>query len=437
MPVSALQETADTSMRILIVCEHASARFGGEAILPLHWFKYLRQAGDEVWLVSHSRTREEVVKLFPDCTDYLHFTEDTPWQQRLHRIRSKSSARMAHIVLDLWVHLITQLRQRRLVRELVRAHSIDWVFEPMPVSPRQPSLMSDVGAPVVIGPMNGGMSYPPGFHDMDRWIDRLLIPPVRALAAFSHFIAPGKRNAALLLVANERTRSALPWSVRHVPVLELVENGIDTSRWRAGAREIPLGHADKKDFSFAYVGRLVDWKAVDILIDAFFDIRREVDFSLQVFGDGPEREKLQARVAWSGGDARKVCFHGFVPQEDLPAKLSQCDCLVLPSLYECGGAVVLEAMSLGLPVIATHWGGPADYLDSSCGVLVEPKSRKEFRRSLKTAMERLLDNPELARQQGAAGQQRVSTVFTWSQKVDQLRGILRGKSKNTVNEFER
>jgi glycosyltransferase involved in cell wall biosynthesis len=435
MTVSALEETADTSMRILIVCEHASARFGGEAILPLHWFKYLRQAGDEVWLVSHARTREEVVKLFPDCKDYLHFAEDTPWQQRLHRIRSRVSARIARIVLDLWVHFITQLRQRRLVRGLVRAHSIDWVFEPMPVSPRQPSLMSDVGAPVVIGPMNGGMSYPPGFRAMDRCTDRLMIPLARAFAALSHFVLPGKRKAEMLLVANKRTRKALPWSVRHVPVLELVENGIDTSRWRAGAREMSASHTDKKDFSFAYVGRLVDWKAVDILIDAFFDIRREADFSLHVFGDGPEREKLQDRVQRSGS-GRKVHFHGFVPQEDLPEKLSQCNCLVLPSLYECGGAVVLEAMSLGLPVIATNWGGPADYLDSSCGFLVEPKNREEFRKGLKTAMERFLDNPDLARQLGAGGLQRVSTVFTWEQKVDQLRGILLGRSRNTVKQFK-
>ncbi len=53
--------------------------------------------------------------------------------------------------------------QRKIVRDLVAEHGVDVVHEPIPVSPRQPSLMCEVGARVVIGPMNGGMNYPPAF----------------------------------------------------------------------------------------------------------------------------------------------------------------------------------------------------------------------------------------------------------------------------------
>jgi hypothetical protein len=53
-------------MRICIVADNASARFGGEAILPLHYFRQLRQRGIEVWLVAHDRVRAELETLLPE-----------------------------------------------------------------------------------------------------------------------------------------------------------------------------------------------------------------------------------------------------------------------------------------------------------------------------------------------------------------------------------
>lgn len=73
-----------------------------------------------------------------------------------------------------------------------------------------------------------------------------------------------------------------------------------------------------------------------------------------------------------------VVFSGWLSQEKCAIKLQQADALVLPSLREPGGAVVMEAMAVGLPVIATNWGGPADYLNSACGILVEPTSKEGF-----------------------------------------------------------
>ena len=54
-----------THPRVLIVAEHASARFGGEAALPLHYFRVLRNRGVPVWLVTHARTRDELSALYP------------------------------------------------------------------------------------------------------------------------------------------------------------------------------------------------------------------------------------------------------------------------------------------------------------------------------------------------------------------------------------
>ena len=100
--------------------------------------------------------------------------------------------------------------------------------------------------------------------------------------------------------------------------------------------------------------------------------------------------------------------------------------LVLPSLYECGGAVVLEAMAVGLPVIASNWGGPADYLDADCGILVSPKSRAQFVDDLGAAMLKLAGDAELRMKMGRAGRRRVEECFDWERKVDRILEIYGG-----------
>jgi hypothetical protein len=68
-------------MRVLLVAPTASKKFGGEAILPVQWFRTLRGIGADVELLTHARVRDELTELSPGDLDRIHFVEDT-W---LHR----------------------------------------------------------------------------------------------------------------------------------------------------------------------------------------------------------------------------------------------------------------------------------------------------------------------------------------------------------------
>jgi glycosyltransferase involved in cell wall biosynthesis len=117
--------------------------------------------------------------------------------------------------------------------------------------------------------------------------------------------------------------------------------------------------------------------------------------------------------------------------------------LVLPSLRECGGTVLLEAMAAGVPCIATNWGGPGHYLDDSCGIRVDPASPEAFVAGLTDAMLKLAESPELRRQMGLAARRRVrSTYFDWGAKADRMLEILRatangGRAEHTLTEARR
>jgi glycosyltransferase involved in cell wall biosynthesis len=423
-------------MRVLIVCEHASARFGGEASLPLHYFRVLRSRGVDVSLLTHARTRNELTEMFPD-ERRIHYVEDSAWHRLMWRIGARLPAQIAYLTTGFLSRLSTQMTQRGIVRRLVKAHEIDVIHQPMPVSPREPSLLYGFGIPVVMGPMNGGMQYPTGFRRRRGVLERISVYLGRSGAAGLNWLIPGKRHASTLLVANARTREALPKGVcSHV--VELVENGVDLMLWRPPSGHDPRGSPGASAGSvpdapttFVFMGRLVDWKAVDSLLHAFKTASAQVAIRLRVIGDGVERRALQELAADLGiaaandCDAQGVQFLGFLSQRCCAEELSKADCLVLPSLLECGGAVVLEAMALAKPVIATAWGGPLDYLDESCGVLVEPSGQEAFRNGLAGAMVRLARSPRERAEMGLRGRAKILRDYDWEVKIDRMVGVYR------------
>lgn len=408
-----------TAPRVLVVAENASARFGGEAILPLKYFRLLRARGRDVRLITHARNRDELSAVCPDDADRIRYVEDSRLQVLVWRL----GARLPRVLRDhLFGAILAWLgtrQQRRLIRDLVASGKAEVIHQPIPVSPVAPSFVHGFGVPVVIGPMNGGMRYPPGYEALESRAARMVEALGRRLGRAVNRVIPGKRRAAVLLVANARTAAALPCA--HPQVIELVENGVDTAIWTPPA---PTARS-VSGFRLVFMGRLVDWKALDITLQALARARAQcpdAGIGLEILGDGPERDALQAQ-AKALGVAEHVRFAGFLPQVECVERLRQGDALILSSLRECGGAVVLEAMSQGLPVIASDWGGPADYLDADTGILVHPAPRADFADRLAQAIVALARDPERARRMGAAGAAKVRRDFDWQHKIDRIESI--------------
>ena len=108
-----------------------------------------------------------------------------------------------------------------------------------------------------------------------------------------------------------------------------------------------------------------------------------------------------------------VKFHGFLPQAVVAELLRASNAMVLPSMRECGGAVVLEAMASGVPVIAANWGGPVDYISEGAGFLIPPDTPEEFVKGLARAMVWLSKNPEVGAQIGQAARARALQLYDW------------------------
>jgi glycosyltransferase involved in cell wall biosynthesis len=138
-----------------------------------------------------------------------------------------------------------------------------------------------------------------------------------------------------------------------------------------------------------------------------------------VIGEGPERARLESQARQFGVEDRLVLVGA---SDDPRAYLQHLDLFVLCSDREGLSNAVIEAMSCGLPIVATDVGGNPELVDASNGVLVRPGDVDD----LSAAIARLLDDPERRRSMGRASRSRVERDFSWDETLRQLEGIYRG-----------
>lgn len=186
----------------------------------------------------------------------------------------------------------------------------------------------------------------------------------------------------------------------------IIPFGVDVARFEHAAASTREDLGLRQGGSvIGVVCRLVEpKKGLTILLQALGELGRRhgrPPCQLVVIGDGPARRELE-QLRDQLGLSSWVVFVG--ERRDIPQILRSLDMFVLPSLYEGFGIAILEAMAAGKPVIATRVGGIPEFVVSGeTGILVEPGDD----RALADAIERLLADPEQAKQMGMRGHDRV------------------------------
>src|SRR5215831_11571271 len=122
-------------MRVILVADNASTRFGGEAFIPFNYFRFLRWRKIEAWLVVHARNRAELTERFSEDLSRLYFVEDSWLHKVLFWLGNYLPRRLADATTGSLIHLTTQQAQRRIIRDLVKKLRVDVVHQSIPVSP--------------------------------------------------------------------------------------------------------------------------------------------------------------------------------------------------------------------------------------------------------------------------------------------------------------
>lgn len=194
---------------------------------------------------------------------------------------------------------------------------------------------------------------------------------------------------------------------------------VDEASVAAARRELGAGEGDVLFGSF---GRLQRWKGQDVFVAAAAQVARArpsarfVVVGGSVFGLEPEYLESLKQDAARAGLGDRLCFTGF--RSDVPALMAACQVVCHTSrVAEPFGLVIIEAMALGRPVIATAGGGPSEIIASAeDGVLVRPEDPD----ALAAAMIALHDDPERRRSLGQRGAARVRAHFSIDVSAENL-----------------
>jgi glycosyltransferase involved in cell wall biosynthesis len=300
----------------------------------------------------------------------------------------------------------------------LKAGEYDIVHRLTPLSPTAPSLLAKrcrrLNVPFILGPLNGGLPWPWQFDDRRR-AEREWLSYIRG----AHRLLPGyratRRHASAIIVGSRATQQQIPARHQHKTIY-IPENAVDPKRF-----DTPPVRPTPPPLQLVFLGRLVPYKGPDMLLEAAKPLLQDGLAELTFIGDGPMRNELEAQARHTRG----VTFTGKVPHTDVQARLARAHVLGLPSIREFGGAVVLEAMTLGVAPVVVDYGGPGELVTEDTGVAIPMGSRDEIVSRLRDALTNLCEDPARIDAMGQRACQRVERLFTWPAKAGHTREVYR------------
>lgn len=399
---------------ILLSAYQCGLGMGSVSQIGWEWYRRLT-AHHPVTLVTHVRNRAALEQAGAPLPGSEVIYIDTEWfAGPLYRLASKLFRSSEHPVflmssLDFYVYDWVALRTLRR-----RQAGAGWtvIHQPTPVSPLAATRLYRLGLPLVLGPWNGGLASPSTFPEIMRaesgWLYR-----IRSVGKWLGALLGTTGKARMILTATRSTRNDLPAKVQDKARF-MLENGVDLEVFRPTPwPEKPSAH---QPLQILFVGRLVPFKGVAMLIDAIARTRPHGPVELTLVGAGPEEGALRAQVERHGIGA-SVRFTGALPAAQVAAQMAACHVFCLPSVRESGGAVLLEAMASGRPVLALDHGGPAEIVDDTVGRLLAPLGHDAVVKQLTQAFVEIMNHPEDWRRRGLAGRARVEAQFGWDAKI--------------------
>jgi glycosyltransferase involved in cell wall biosynthesis len=307
----------------------------------------------------------------------------------------------------------------RQFRRRIFAGEFDVVFRVVPMSPTMPSPFASFlrkgPIPFVLGPLNGGLPWPPGFDQLERqkeWISNL-----RSLYRYVPFAKSTYRHATAIIAASSQTYSE--FATYSDKLFFIPEPGI--SRSLCLDDSCSSGPGAKLDLVF--VGGLVPRKACDIALRAAAPLLQKDLARFTVIGDGPERGRLE-ELARSLGIEKAVAFRGWLKHPEVLQRLRSADAMVFPSVRDNGAGIVFEALACGAVPIVADFGGPGDIVYPDVGFKVPLTNESEMASQIEKILNGLVGNRDMLnrlRQQGIAY---ARERLTWDAKAQSTSRVL-------------
>lgn len=290
--------------------------------------------------------------------------------------------------------LVWQRKAYPIVEKICRNEKIDIIHQITPIEFRAIGKYGKIeGVKFICGPLGGGEYIPSG---LKKYAFRsVLMETIRKMInVLSRRKLIKKKKIAqcdYIMFANSETKEFLLKRYKDNEILRNIQTEV-VSEIAIDKKEIIEKKVRKnKKVIFLVAGRMIYRKGHRFLIDALKKIPKDLEYECRIVGVGPELKKIQ-RECNESKLSEKVVFVGSIPYTKMQEQYLEADVLIMPSIRETTGSVLLEALSKGLPIITIARFGENIILDNDCAWLYDGRDNKTFVESLTEKLIECIEN---------------------------------------------
>lgn len=381
-------------LKVLVVAAAVHPRMGSEPGMGWNWLKALSEHHD-LWVISgeYKDNRQAIHEEFskePRLAERIHF-QFLPWfwprKNPLARSLCNALPPLYYIWYKRW-HKDAFVAAQRLASEI----PFDLAHQLNMIGYREPGYLWRLGLPFVWGPVGGTnnapitLSFSFGLQGAIVALGRTLLNHVQLLG--SPRVAAALAHTDCLVNAITEGREKF---LRHHGKDSVVISEVGTEEELLGHVAVPK--AASPAVKLAWSGLHVNRKCLPLALRALAPHKGK-SWSLDVLGTGPLTEDWKAE-ALRLGLGPHITWHGWMERQKAVAVMSGADVLLCSSLSEASSTVILEALSLAMPIVTLDHCGMADIVDDSCGIKVRIGYPAETIGRFSQAIGRFLAEPEL------------------------------------------
>jgi len=223
------------------------------------------------------------------------------------------------------------------------------------------------------------------------------------------FIGKGLKKASkIIALSNSLAKTTKKFGVSENKIV-VIPNGIDISKF-------PVGSYEKREKQFLFVGSLIERKGVKFLLEAMINVNQTFpEYKLLIVGEGDQKQSLTEYVN-NHELSNCVQFLGTQSQSQVGKLMRKSKLLILPSVEEGQGVVLVEALASGTPCIGSKVGGIPDVISPDVGYLFEPGNSNQ----LANGMLHFIKNEDIWVEASENARIKAEEQFDWKNLTDRI-----------------
>jgi len=364
--------------KILLSAYACEPNKGSEPGIGWNWALQLCKMGHDIKIITRSNNKKKIEQYLNKnkvLKKEFFFYYDLP---KIFQIIKKYVPGGIYIYYYLWQYFMYhKVKNENFIKQIDIVHHLTFgVF-------RIPSFLWKLNKKFIFGPVGGHEIMPHQFFKELNFKNKI-IETIRLFSNF-FFIKFDKnlenciKNSSSIFSRTDQTKFFLKKYFKK-KIITTIDIGTNFSFKKKNNK--------KNILKLLFVGRLIYWKGVDILIDSFnLALKKNKNLSLTICGLGKEKKILKKKINYLGIN-NKINFT-LSTHNKINYIYRSHDIFVFPSLHDSSGNVLMEALSNSLPVICYNLGGPGKIINNKCGVKIST-NKKSRERCIKNFANKIL-----------------------------------------------